>query len=418
MWLVRSWLGAALVFSLLATQVSAQQVAAVDTPDTSTLRAIEAQVSRIRGLQPLSAPDLRLLDHTSLQAYLLDEFDRNYLPREREADQKELVALGLIQPSDDLVQIDLNLFTAQVIGIYDTQVKSMFVVSDQGSFGPAARLTYAHEFNHALQDQYYGLNKIAPKHPESNDRSLAVHGLIEGDAIMLQNLWAQENLTQDDVLQLARGAGSDDSLARVPLVVRAELLFPYTYGYNFVRQAFRAAGNSYTAVDSLFLNPPESTSQILHPEKYRNHVAPAHVQLGDVAANLGPDWRTVGRGVLGELDTRVLLQQWGSSQPEAARVAAGWSGDRWQLVEKGGLTAIALKSTWDTSAAASEFFSAYTQGLRTRFADAQVDESSPTRQALTTDSAATEVRLQDSDVLMVIGFDRETVTAIVAAAFS
>ena len=31
----------------------------------------------------------------------------------------------------------------QVIGVYDSDTRLLFVVSDQGSFGPAARLTYA-----------------------------------------------------------------------------------------------------------------------------------------------------------------------------------------------------------------------------------------------------------------------------------
>ena len=47
------------------------------------------------------------------------------------------------------------------------------------------------------------------------------------------------------------------------------------------------------------------------------------VQFDDVAASLGSDWRRIGSGVLGELDTRVLLEQWGSDHSDAARVAAG-----------------------------------------------------------------------------------------------
>ena len=179
-------------------------------------------------------------------------------------------------------------------------------------------MTYAHEFNHALQDQYFDLNKIAPKHPDSNDHSLAVHALIEGDAIMLQTLWAQANLTQDDLMQLARGRPARTTVwPRVPLIVRTELLFPYIDGFNFVRQAYRQAGNNYAALDELFRNPPESTAQLLHPDKYRNQVHPLDVQLPDVAAQLGDGWRRVGGGVLGELDTRVVLEQWGTDHLEA-----------------------------------------------------------------------------------------------------
>ena len=295
LYFVRAVLGSALgALLLLAAPASAQSNPAMGAaaPDTATLRAIEVQVSQIRGLQALTEPELKLLDHASLNAYLADQFEREYLPSERESDQKEFVLLGLLKPTENLVQIQLNLLSDQVIGVYDSESKALFVVAEDTGFGPGERMTYAHEFNHALQDQYYDLNKIAPKHPVSNDRSMAVHALIEGDAIMLQTLWAQSNLTQDDLIQLARAsAGSDDSLARVPLVVRTELLFPYIDGFNFVRQAFRRAGNDYAVVDDLFNNPPESTAQLLHPEKYQNHVQPVDVGLGDIAARLGPEWR-------------------------------------------------------------------------------------------------------------------------------
>src|ERR1700724_1439159 len=77
---------------------SAQGTPALVTsgPDVASLRSIETQVSAIRGLAALSEPDLRVLDHVSLHQYLADEFERDYLPSEREADQKLWVALGLI----------------------------------------------------------------------------------------------------------------------------------------------------------------------------------------------------------------------------------------------------------------------------------------------------------------------------------
>jgi hypothetical protein len=409
--------------TLVAASVTAVSAQSTTTPaigantlDTSTLRAIEAQVSRIRGLQPLFEPDLTLLDHVSLHQYLVDEFDRDYWPNERETDQKAWVALGLLKSNENLLQIQLNLLTDQVIGVYDTDTKSLFVVNDQAGFGPAERMTYAHEFNHALQDQYYDLTRIVPKHPDNGDVSLAGHALAEGDAILLQTLWGQANLSQDELIELARGSGgADNGLSRVPLIVRTELLFPYVEGFNFVRQAYRQAGNSYAGVDELFKNPPESTAQVLHIDKYRNQVHPVDVRLNDVAASLGPDWRPIGSGALGELDTRVLLEQWGSDRADAARVAAGWAGDRWQVMEKDGRAAIVVKSTWESSDAARSFFSSYARGLRTRFDAAMTEESSSTRQALTTPVTATDLQLRGNDVLTVIAFDRDSATAIVNA---
>jgi hypothetical protein len=389
-------------------------VRAQSTPDAASLRAIEDQVQQVRGLAALNEPPVQVLEPTALRQFLVDELERDYLPSERELDQKEFVALGLIQPSDDLLQIQLDLLTDQVVGIYDADTKSMYVVGDASAFGPAERITFAHEFNHALQDQHYDLNALAPKHTENGDRSLAAHALIEGDAVMLQTLWAQANLTRNELLQLISSSGDDEVLAQVPAIVRTDLLFPYIEGLSFVRQAYRRAGNSYAAVDELFQHPPTSTAQILHPEKYRAHVEPVEVALPDLAGALGPEWRRVGSGVLGELNTRVLLEQYGE-RSEAARAAAGWSGDHWQVLERDGQLAMVLDWTWESESAAAGFFGAYGQGLQTRFADAGTDAASASRLALSGANEATDLRLNGRSVLAVLAPDRPTADALMRA---
>ena len=384
-------------------------------PDPDLLQGIQDQVSQLRKLPSLADVQLSVLDHAGLRQYLVDTFERDYLPSERESDQKELVALGLIKPSDDIVKISLDLLSDEVIGVYDPDQKAMVVLGDVDTFGPAERVTFAHEFTHALQDQHYDLNRLAPKHPTSNDRSLAVHALIEGDAVMLQTQWARSYLSVAELGELVRGGGGGgDTLAAVPPILRAELLFPYIDGLNFVRQIYQEAGNDYTALDAVFRHPPESTAQILHLDKYRDQVHPTDVELPDLAARLGPDWRQVGSGVLGELDLRVLLEQYGD-RSEAARVAPGWSGDRWLLLEQNGHTLITLKTTWDSEASARAFFAAYGRGLRARFPGATAEQAGSDHEALTAPTAATDLRLTGRDVLAVIGFDRQSVDGALAA---
>jgi hypothetical protein len=398
---------------VLPSAAIAQETLVAAAPDPAALRVIEDQVATLRGLRPQHDVSLQLLDEAGLHDYLRQAFDRDYLPSERESDQKLLVTLGLLKPNEDLVQIQFDLLQAQVIGVYDPDDKKMFVVGSS-TFGPAERITFAHEFNHALQDQYYDLNALAPKHPVSNDRSLAAHAVVEGDAVLLQTLWATANLTPEELIELARSGGDDDALARVPLVVRTELLFPYTDGFSFVRKAYRDGGNSYAAIDAALRNPPVSTAEILHPDKYAAGWRPVDVELPDVAGTLGAEWRTVGAGVLGELDTRVLLEQYGE-RTEADRIAAAWSGDRWLLLEKDGRSALVLRSTWESEAAASSFFSAYKRGLRARFSAARTEEDTDVRQALSTPIAATDLQLQSRDVLTVLAFDRQTAQTLVDA---
>jgi hypothetical protein len=384
------------------------------TPDPALLAQISSQVGEISGRTRLSEVELRVLDQASLHAYLRDTFERDYLPIERETDQKLLLALGLIRPSDDVVQISIDLLSEQVLGVYDPDGQVMFLVSDGGEFGPAAQVTVAHEFEHALQDQYYGLRRLTPKHPDNYDRAMAVHALEEGDAVLTEGLWANSHLTPRELAESRRGGSSSGLLDRVPAAIRSELLFPYLDGYRFVADAYHAAGDNYQAIDALFKNPPVSTAQVMHPEKYRAGVAPVEVALAPV---LGDGWRTINTNVLGEFETRNVLQQYGD-RAQASSVASHWAGDRWVLVERDGSPALAWKTVWDSPEAAAGFFDAYGRGLRTRFGSATVDVGDGQRQALSAESVATELRLTDSAVLAVIAADRPTAVALVAASGS
>jgi len=382
---------------------------AASVPDRLLLQQIEDQVAVLRGLQPKSPVPVRFLDQAALQQYLVDRFNQDYLPSERESDQKLLTILGLVKPNETVVQILLDVLQEQVIGAYNQDDKAMYMVTDRAQFGPEEKATFAHEYTHALQDQYFDLNKLAPKHPTNDDRSLAIQALTEGDSTLMQRLWAQEKMTQDEINQLGQG-GADSKLFSAPLFLREQLLFPYSDGFNFIRQIYQTSG--YAGVDEVFRNPPESTEQILHPDKYRAHEKPIEVSLPDLSS-LGAGWRTINSNVFGELDLRLILTQLTNSA-RGVRGASGWGGDRWALLEKEGQPALVIKCVWDTENDARNFFDTFSLALKNRFADAQEVEASPTRHALTAANAATEVRRTATTVVVVISFDRPTAESIAA----
>ena len=383
---------------------------AASVPDRLLLQQIEDQVAVLRGLQPKSPVPVRFLDQAALQQYLVDRFNQDYLPGERESDQKLLTILGLVKPNETVVQILLDVLQEQVIGAYNQDDKAMYMVTDRAQFGPEEKATFAHEYTHALQDQYFDLNRLAPKHPTNDDRSLAIQALTEGDSTLMQRLWAQEKMTQDEINQLGQG-GADSKLFSAPLFLREQLLFPYSDGFNFIRQIYQTSG--YAGVDEVFRNPPESTEQILHPDKYRAHEKPIEVSLPDLSS-LGAGWRTINSNVFGELDLRLILTQLTNSA-RGVRGASGWGGDRWALLEKEGQPALVIKCVWDTENDARNFFETFSLALKNRFADAQEVEASPTRHALTAANAATEVRRTATTVVVVISFDRPTAESIAAA---
>ena len=383
--------------------------------DPSALRQIEGEVAGLRGLTPKKSVPLRFLSQDALQRYFVDNFNRDYLPNERESDQKLLSTLGLLNEGDSVVQILLDVLQEQVIGMYNEDDKAMYLVGEDTTFGPEEKATFAHEYTHALQDQYFGLRQLSPKHPDNDDRALAIQALTEGDAVLIQRLWAQQMLSSDEQNELGQSSSSGQSsvLFSAPLFLREQLLFPYTEGYNFVRQMYQAGGG-YPGVDAVFLHPPDSTAQILHPDKYRNHVAPIEVTLPDLSLQLGSGWRTIRSSVMGELNLRLVLEQL-TDQTRAVRGSSGWAGDRWQLLEKDGRQALVLSTVWDSDNDARNFYDTFGLALRNRFAGARQDAQTATRQALTAATGASDLRRDGQKVVAVISFDRPSSDAIDAA---
>jgi len=396
-----------------ATPVAAPAPAVgVIGPDSPILQQIEDNVATLRGLQPKSPVSVRLLDQSALQRMYVDRFNHDYLPDERESDQKLLSTLGLIGPNDNVVQILLDVLQEQILGVYNQDDKIMYLLADNGRFGPDEKDTFAQEFDHALQDQYFDLTALSPKHPDNDDRALAVEALTQGDSTLIQRLWAQNYLTPDELNQVGQN-GASSKLFSAPLFLREQLLFPYADGFNFIRKIYQTSG--YAGVDAVFRDPPQSTAQVLHIDKYRNHVAPVEVDLPDLSQGaLGDGWRKVNSNVFGELDLRLMLTQLTDST-QGVRGAGGWAGDRWELLEKDGHQAFAIKSVWDSEADATTFFRTFSQAMQNRYFGARVEEASDARQALTATSAATEVRRRAATVVAVISFDRDTAQSIADA---
>jgi hypothetical protein len=131
----------------------------------------------------------------------------------------------------------------------------------------------------------------------------------------------------------------------------------------------------FGAVDALWNEPPASTEQVLHPEKYDACEAPIPV---DAAAlpTLAGFGRPSASDVLGEWAIRTWL---GATLPAeiAARAAAGWGGDRVGIYTPqatapaptdGGAAApagapLAWLTVWDGPAEADDFARAAAQRL-------------------------------------------------------
>ena len=340
------------------------------------IAAVEAQVPPLRDLQPTRAVATRIIDPAALHSLLVDRLDA--VPAATITTQQDLlVRLGFAKPGLDLRQLSLDALSAGAIGMYETSSRSMTVV-DRG-LGLVARITVAHEYTHALQDQHFGLQRLGAEDSLPTDRVMAVRALLEGDASLVTQRWMQGNVTTSGLAELGQllASAGQPVPAGAPAIFARQLLFPYLEGASFATALYQRGG--WRAVDAAYTRPPVSTAEILHPDRYLAGWRPTAVRAPALAPVVSAGgWREAIRDTVGELGLQVWLSSVlvpatdratsgrgrtdGDGAPLAidpAALASHWTGD--QVVSwdgSAGSWAIDWVTAWDSEAAAASFAAA------------------------------------------------------------
>ena len=113
-------------------------------------------------------------------------------------------------------------------------------------------------------------------------------------------------------------------------------------------------------MNNVLNNPPVSTEQIIHPEKYSVGETPITVALPDLIEEFGPGWVEISNNVMGEFILKTYLEEQAKDDavdPDAAAAsAAGWGGDRFTILEgPSGGKFLTWLIVWDSVADAQEF---------------------------------------------------------------
>ncbi|MEX2011077.1 MAG: hypothetical protein WEF51_02445 [Chloroflexota bacterium] len=343
------------------------------TPDPATVyRAIEEQVVAIRGIQPTKPVDPQVLDEAELKVRIEKSFNEDNPPDLIAANERLLKGMGMFPEDASLSGLYLELLGSQIAGFYSPEDDELYVVSRTGGLGVTERVTFAHEYTHALQDQKFDLESFELAAVGEGDRGLARLSLIEGDATLSMTLWLQQHLTPAEQVEFFRAALDPAALAilqKMPPILRESLGFPYDAGFRLVLRIYQAGG--WQAVDAAFARPPASSEQVMHPEKYDANEAPVVVDIpDDVATRMGAGWTVGLEDTLGEFHLGVWLRGALGRVVPANDAAAGWGGDRVVLLNgPNGAWAMALATDWDTPADATEFADAAGQALPTLAAE-------------------------------------------------
>lgn len=358
------------------------------TPAQSDLAAlltatddVAAKVSKLRGL-PIRRPiDRGVMGKPDVTRRLIERLAEEYSDTELVEEGRAFTRLGLLAAGTDYKQLVLDLLTEQIGGFYDPKEKKLYIADwiEAWMQGPVM----AHEIDHALQDQSFNLDAFMKPVKENSDEQVARQALVEGDgfALMLQYTFREQGYKFDpwgnssivDIMRqtVAQGGLGGDAmgrLAKAPLVLREQLIFPYLAGFGLMADTLRH--NPWARIDDMFRKPPVSSEQVLHPDKYFASEKPVPLRSPVLPSLKG--WQATYRNVLGELGWSILFRQHGVDGERARTAAAGWGGDRLVVYAPAGddgksiadLVAIDV-SSWDAEADALEAFGAASDALVT-----------------------------------------------------
>lgn len=382
-------------------------------PDTSTTAARNAalnaatdevlkETSQIRQLPILRPVQSSAQSRAQIEQMILRNLDRNTTPAEMHAVEVTLKKLGLAPADFQFRPLVVRLLTEQVAGYYDPKAQQFHLADWIDVDGQ--KPVMAHELVHALQDQHFNLRRFENWPKGDSDAELAAHALIEGDATLAMSQYIMKNPVRALAFLKSIGATSSASeeLNKAPRALRETLLFPYQEGMVYARALHQYGG--WSNVSRAFAKLPQSTEQILHPEKYFVHEAPVKVSLPDLSLSLGRGWRRVESDVNGEWSTYLILDQFLKSAAESKRAAAGWGGDRYAVYENrvGQVVYVSLTS-WDTEKDAREFFDAYVKRSRLRYAQAVPVSDSLNNWLVRTAEGNVSVEMRNNRVLVIEG---------------
>jgi len=383
----------------------AEALAAFD----ETVALVQSRVSALRGLAPTS-PIRSNLENTDKLYDLADAHFKRRNLREQVFQTEELYkTLGLLQPQDDLEEITRGIFLQQVTALFDDSSGRLYVLSDAPNLGPAEELAYASVFLAGLQEQVFFLSDLRRVARESgnSDQYRALTAFAAGEVSQIQQGYVGTYFTDAELAEVVKPI-SGNKLEAAPAVVKNVALFPQREGSDFVGTVFQSTG-SWQVVNDVYSNPPISTEQIIHPEKYLIGEQPNNPALPDITEAMGRGWELVAEDTLGEYLLRTYLEMH-LDVAIASRAEAGWGGDRYLLLA--GPEAerlLVLSIVWDSSTDADEFADAYGQ-----FAKADTGNEpivlGPDMWLWNGDHSALLSRAGPSAILLVIGDDDELVT--------
>jgi hypothetical protein len=377
---------------------------------------VMATMSKLIDL-PIKEPLKKTLrSKDDIRAFVVEQDKEDKDEKQKYADDKTMEAFGLIPKGFPIESFMEDVLTDQIAGLYDPKAKEFYIadwipVDEQ-------KEVMAHELTHALEDQSFKIDPWIKGARPNDDAELARDSVSEGSAMaaMLDYELQDEHITVRSLPDVSALIGSsaagemdkDPKLSKAPIYLRDSLIFPYIAGVTFTQQ-FLKAHAGWQDLHLIFENPPVSTQQILHPEKYLAGVQPVPVKLPDWKPVAPADWKLLDENVIGEFGIEEILKQY-LGEDAAKLTAPGWAGDRYAVFEDGKDKTLPLVFVlaMDSEDDAARFLGQYSSALEMKYRNRTDLFRRPNYFQFQTDGGSVFVRVIGTKCLVVEEASRET----------
>jgi hypothetical protein len=334
-----------------------------------------ATMSKIVDL-PIKEPLKKTLrSKDDIRAFVVEQDKEDKDETQKYADEKTMEAFGLIPKDFPLEKFMEDVLTDQIAGLYDPKAKE-FYIADWIPIDEQKEVM-AHELTHALEDQSFRIDPWIKAARPNDDAELARDSVSEGTAMaaMMDYALQDEHLNVraiPDVAPLIEAGAvgqmdSDPKLSKAPIYIRDSLLFPYLAGVTFTQQ-FLKAHTGWGDLHLIFENPPVSSQQIMHPEKYLANVQPVATKLPDWKGLVPDSWKLLDENVIGEFGVEEILKQY-LGDDAAKLTSPGWTGDRYAVFEDKTAKTLPLVFVleMDNETDAARFLGQYSSALEMKY---------------------------------------------------
>jgi hypothetical protein len=309
---------------------------------------LAARLEGLRGLKFKTPLKMREGSRREYAAFTLENAKRVY-GQDLGAAEKGLKAMGLI-PSKLRLELALTLHAGFSVKVFCAGGEVVLLDPQAGDEWILNKMDLG------LVDQHF-----VPPAAATLDAQLAFAALRMGDAeVVKHRIWHPEKLPADAVRKLAeeveKWEREDSKLAStvVPRLFVRVGEFAWRRGGVLGLTLYQEGG--WARLDRAYADPPVSTEQVLHPEKYLKAEKPRAVDPAAVEALLAEKGYTpVYRTVMGELGAALVLETH-LPKEDLSSASEGWGGDTFSVFEKEGAPPLVVWATdWDSEPDAVDF---------------------------------------------------------------